>query len=682
MNVMTYQSAEDTDKKSFTFWNCFRLVFIIFFLYLIGDVFYRWDAFKLHSSFSQYLPNVALASIIWSIVAILSSLVVWLPLKAFERIFGYLGLKIKAEHLVLFLFTFVSVAAFAWIVKKIIWSNAQTPLQLKIIVIVCISCIAIFLAWLFRGKAGLWLSAIAERITPLVWLFAICITLSLLIVGFHLWGDTTNRVLPHMVTKSAALEAGEKRPNILLVTFDALFARRMSVYGYNRETTPFMKKWAKSASLFKRTEASSSYTAPTTSSIITGKRVWTHRKYQHDPAAHPLNSNTENLALVLKENGYYTSAYIVNGVASVNALGISSSIDTAPLVTEFFKPGSIEGFIEKYLSLLFGNKFSTYNWIGQDDFIFTVLLRKIDKEVFTTEVPPKLAFNKFLEVMDNNPHKPFFAWIHLFVPHAPYTPPRPFAGTFNSSWELREKNKIYSYNPEIRKYNNKINSDLLPFPEELKEKIKLLRDYYDEFILYSDKQFENFIDDLRKRDWFNNTVIIVSADHGESFYEHNYFQHGSPHLYEQVTNIPLIIKEPDQVEGRIIDDLVEQIDIPATILGLANIPVPSWIEGRSLLPLLRDKELPAKTAISVSLMQNSRTDPITIGTIAVWQDDYKLIHFLDNGRTLLFNLKKDPDELNNLFDKDPGTGQQLLSFINDNLKEVNEKILAEKHKIQ
>jgi arylsulfatase A-like enzyme len=680
MSIMTYQAAEDTAKRSFSFWNCFRLVFIIFFLYLIGDVFYRWDAFKLHSSFSQYLPNVALASIIWSIVALLSSLVVWLPLKVLERILGYLRLKIKAEHLVLFLLTFMSVAAFAWMIKKIIWFNTKTPPQLKIAVIVAITCTAMYLAWLFRRRAGLWFSVIAERITPLVWLFAVCVALSLLVAGYHLWVDTTNQELPHVVT--AVPQADEKRPNILLVTFDALFARRMSVYGYGRETTPFIKKWAQSASVFTRTEAGSSYTAPTTSSIITGKRVWTHRKYQHDPAAHPLKSKTENLALVLKENGYQTSAFIVNGVASVPALGISNSIDYAPSTAEFSKPRSIEGFIEKYLSLLFGSKFSTYNWIGQDDFIFTIWLRKIDKKVFTTEVPPKLAFDRFLEVIDHNPRKPFFAWIHLFVPHAPYTPPRPFAGTFNSSWELREKNKIYSYNPEIRKYNNKINSDLLPFPEELKEKIKLLRDYYDEFILYSDKQFENFIDDLQKRNWFNNTVIIVSADHGESFYEHNYFQHGSPHLYEQVTNVPLIIKEPGQTEGRTIDDLVEQIDIPATILGLANIPVPSWMEGRSLLPLLHDEKLPAKTAIAVSLMQNSRTDPITIGTIAVWQNDYKLIHFLDNGRTLLFNLKKDPDELDNLIDKDADTGQQLLSFIRENLKEVNEKILADKQKIQ
>lgn len=673
---MKNQSTEDNDKKRYTFRHCFRLVFTLFSLYLMGDVFYRWDAFKLHSSFSQYLPNVALASIIWSIVALLISVVLWLLLISFEQVCRYLGMKTKAEHWVLYVFVFVFIAAIAWIGKKIIWFDIETSFQLKLIVLVLTSLIAIPLTWLFRSKAGLWIDTIQERITPLVWLFAICVMLSLLIVGFHLWGKKTSSVFPQLIAKATQAESDKKRPNILLVTFDALFARRMSAYGYDRETTPFIKQWAESASLFMRTEAGASYTSATTSSLMTGKRVWTHRKYSFDTAAHPLKSETENLALELKKNGYYNSAFIVNGAASVPVLGISGSIDTAPLIVEFSDPASVEGLIEKYLFLLFGDKFSNYNWLGQDDFIFTVLLRRIDKKVFITEVPPELAFNKFLEVMDNNPHEPFFAWIHLLTPHAPYAPPKPFAGTFNSSWELREKNKMYSYNLEIRKYT----SNDLPFPEALKEKIKLLGDYYDEFLLYSDKQFEDFIAELQKRTFANNTVIILSADHGESFYEHNYFQHGPPHLYEQVTNIPLIIKEPNQTEGHIIDDLVEQVDIPATILGLAAIPVPSWMEGRSLLPLMHDKELPAKTAISVSMMNNVSADPITKGTIAVWQDDYKLIHYLDNGKSLLFNLRKDPDELTNLFNEDPLIGQRLLVFIKDNIKEVNEKILAEKQK--
>lgn len=670
---MGNQPPKNMDKKSFTFRQWSGLVFTLFSLYFMGDVFYRWDAFKFHSSFSQYLPNVALAFILWSIVAFLSSIVVWLPLKAFEQVCSYSGLKIKTEHLVLYSSVFILMAALAWIGKKTIWTDMETSFQLKLAVIIFMSCAAIPLTWLLRSKAVLWINAIQERIVPLIWLFTILLMLSLPFVGFHMWGNNSNKLISPGVTKSTAAEPDKTRPNFLLVTYDSLTSRNMSVYGYYRETTPFMKKWANTASLFTKTEAGSNYTAATTPGLMSGKRTWTHRKYHHDISAKPLRMDTENLALLLKENGYYNSAFIANVVTPVNALDISRSIDYAPSVIEFTKPASIEGIIEKTLFLLFADHFNTYNWLGQDDFIFTVLLRRIDKKVYTTEFPPELAFNRFLELMDNNPHEPYFAWIHVMPPHAPQAPPPPFNGTFNPSREFREKNDMYSIRPEINKYSSKN----LPFPKEVKRYIELLRDYYDEFILYCDNQFENFIGELQKRNLLENTVIILSADHGESF-EHDYFLHGPDHLYEQVTNIPLIIKEPGQTEGHIIDNIVEQIDIPATILDLAGISVPPWMEGRSLLPLLRGNELPAKTAISMGLYGSVPADPITKGVFAAWEGDYKLVHYLDGGKSLLFNLKKDPGETDNLFNKEPVIGQQLLAFINDNLKEANKKIMAGK----
>ena len=673
MNLTGNQSSKKIDRQYFKFWHWFRLIFTLFSLYLMGDIFYRWDAFKFHSSFSEFLPNVALAWIIWSIVALASSIISWLPLKVFERSCGLFGLKIKISHLMIYLSIFLLLATVSWIGKKIIWSSIETSFQLKLTIIAFISCITVPLAWLLRSKAESWITAIQGRITPLVWLFAICVMFSLAVVSFHMWDTKTSKTIPERTTTSSVSRAGEERQNILLVTFDTLTARDMSVYGYHRETTPFIKSWASTASVFTRTQAGSNYTAATTPSIMTGKRTWTHRKYHHDIAAKPLKTETENLALVMKKNGYYTTAFIQNIVTTVEALGISNSIDLAPSVTMFSKPTSIEGIIEKYLSLLFSEKFTTYNWLGQDDFIFTVLLRRIPQKVSITEFPPELAFNKFFEVMDNVPRKPFFAWIHLMAPHAPQLPPPPFAGIFNPSMELRVQNKQHTFNTKVVRYDSRN----LPWPNEVKTKVTLLRDYYDEFILYCDKQFENFISEVQKRDWSKNTVIILSSDHGESF-EHDYFLHKPTHLYEQVTHIPLIIKEPKQTGAVIIDNLVEQVDIPATILDLADIPVPSWIEGRSVLPLLRNEKLPAKKAISMSLYKNVPADPITKGIIAVWEYDYKLIHYLDKKKSLLFNLKEDPDELNNLFDKETATGTRLLSFIKDNLKEANKRIIAEK----
>lgn len=671
MNLIDKKTAEDT----FTFKNCVSLFFALFSLYLLGDVFYRWDAYRFHSSFSEYLPNVALAFIIWTILALLCSIFLWLLLKTFGGVFRSLGFEIRTEHLMLYLGFVILMAGSAWILKKYIWADVAVSFRVQLVLVVSISLAAITSAWSLRNKAELLFNGLLERIIPLIWLFAICLVLSLLLAGYKMWDGSAGEVTSRNLLRNTVSGSDEKRPNILLVTFDALTSRDMSSYGYSKRTTPFIDKWANNASLFARTKAGSNYTAATTPGLMTGKRTWTHRKYHHDLSAKPVKIDTENIALVMKENGYNNLAYIQNVVTTVKALGISNSIDIAPSVKEFFRPASFEGIIDKYLFLLFGDKFSTYNWIGQDDFIFTVLLRKIPQKVFVNEFPSELVFNKFLKQMDSGPVEPFFAWIHLMPPHAPQLPPPPFAGTFNQSADLREQNKQHTFNAEIVKHD----SNNIAWSDNTRRKVALLRDYYDEFILYCDKQFENFINEIQKREWSKNTVIILSSDHGESF-EHDYFLHKPTHLYEQVTHIPLIIQEPGQKEARVINDLTEQVDIPATILDLAGISLPSWIEGRSLLPLMREAALPDKAVISVSLYKNSPQEPITKGILAVWEGDYKLVHYLEKNKSLLFNLKTDPDELNNLIDKEPVKGDQLLTFLKEHLKEANERIVAEKQK--
>jgi arylsulfatase A-like enzyme len=137
----------------------------------------------------------------------------------------------------------------------------------------------------------------------------------------------------------------------------------------------------------------------------------------------------------------------------------------------------------------------------------------------------------------------------------------------------------------------------------------------------------------------------------------------------------LIIKAPNTNKGQVIDYLAEQIDITPTILEILKIPVPKWMEGRSLLPLLQGESLLPKLAFSMALGSNpSKGHEIKRGTIAVWQDDYKLIHYLDNKKSLLFNLNDDPDELNNLFNEQSNIGNSLLAVIRDNLASANHRI--------
>ena len=100
------------------------------------------------------------------------------------------------------------------------------------------------------------------------------------------------------------------------------------------------------------------------------------------------------------------------------------------------------------------------------------------------------------------------------------------------------------------------------------------------------------------------------------------------------------------------------------------------MEGRSLVPVIRGKELQHRPVFSMNLeSQMSRNHQITGGTIAVWENDYKLIHYLDENRSLLFNLKQDPNELENIVNKEPEVGKRLQAMIQENLRNANKKIM-------
>jgi arylsulfatase A-like enzyme len=194
--------------------------------------------------------------------------------------------------------------------------------------------------------------------------------------------------------------------------------------------------------------------------------------------------------------------------------------------------------------------------------------------------------------------------------------------------------------------------------------------------MYCDKQFGNFLDRLEANNKSGKTIVLLSTDHGEIFTAGE-MGHGGPPR-EAVSHIPLIIRESGQNKQTIINDLVEQIDIPSTVLDMAGIPIPDWMEGRSLVPLLRGKELPDQPAFSVDFQNNRSGEMITQGTVAVYEGDYKLIHDLSKNTSQLFNMRNDPDELNNLIDKEPAIGQRLLGIITEQIKKANQKFIKEK----
>ena len=226
-----------------SFRQLFRLIFVLFSLYLLGDAFYRWDGFNLHSTFIEFIPSVALVSILWSLTALFTSLLVWLLLGSIEWVCHRMGLKITIEQIFVCLSILIILGVLFWKGKKLIWPDVDTTFQTKIIALISVFTITWFLTWLLRNRTGHLIRVINERITPLVWLFGIFLLLSVPLVIYHTWIKDYDKTISQEIAQS--LQSDKKRPNILLVTFDALAARNMSTYGYHRSTTPFITKWSK-----------------------------------------------------------------------------------------------------------------------------------------------------------------------------------------------------------------------------------------------------------------------------------------------------------------------------------------------------------------------------------------------------------------------------------------------------
>ncbi len=654
-----------TAKKSFLI--ILRLVFVLFSLQFIRDAFYKWDGYSYYMRFIEFLPDLSLAFVLWTIIGVILAFALWLIAYGFTKISPRPLKSIRLEHIIVWvifivLLMFIKRTFFGYVdLSGLIGLSHFTTLVIGGVLVAVV-------IWLGRRYIEKILYGLDSRITPVVWLFAFLLVLAVPLSVFKGISSESKYISEGSVHVTSS---DEKRPNIVLVTMDALTALDMQVYGYNRPTTPFISEWAKDAIVFNRAYSSANWTTPGVMSMMTGQRVWTHRAW-YQAYYHPVSNYKNNLARVLKDYGYAVYGFVQNHYAHPEILGIG---DTFLIKDKYHTFWVSSGWWLDELADFFVNRPIVKYWIFTDNLIAKRINSYYFNEMRLTLYHPKKVYNRFLEYISETHlrdrlQQPFFAWLHLLPPHDPFLSPKPYMGLFGDAEKFnsdKEQNKNFNLGAEYK-------------PEKQKD-VDILRKRYDEFILYSDKQFELFLSRLAETIDMSNTIIILSSDHGESFSQ-GFLSHSGPHLYESLVHIPLIIRMHRKTNGKIVDMPVELTDIAPTILELAGIPVPAWMEGRSLLPLIKGKSLEPRPVFSMELIKNRviGNPPITKGTIAVWDGDYKLIYYLSETRseedkkTLLFNLRLDPDETLNLSQQEPKITQSLIKLINENLSNANKKI--------
>jgi arylsulfatase A-like enzyme len=333
-----------------------------------------------------------------------------------------------------------------------------------------------------------------------------------------------------------ALACCSRQPqlNVLVITIDTLRADHLGCYGYARPTSPRLDSFAADAVLFEKVFCQSPETLPSHTSIFTGMYPRTHKAISHESV---VDKKITTLAEVLDGRGYATGAIISSHVLDA-------------------KYGLDQGF-------------KTYEAIH---YMFSDRKRE---EMNQREEDP--TTDEALAWLRTNKEARFFLWIHWFHPHRPYSPPpryrEIFAGNYSgpaaedqNDWTMKAWREQTALPPEDIAY---------------------MRGLYDGEVAFTDVQVGRVLDELASLGVAKNTLVVVTADHGEILYEHEFYFGHDIALYDECTMIPLIMRIPGvKAVHRRIGNLVQSIDILPTILGALGIAGPSEIEGKSLLPLI------------------------------------------------------------------------------------------------
>lgn len=400
-----------------------------------------------------------------------------------------------------------------------------------------------------------------------------------------------------------------KKPNVILFGIDSLRRDRMSSYGYSRLTTPHIDKFAEEGVLFEYHFSPSIPTTPGYASMLTGMDCFGTDvvALRHNG---PLGEHVKTLPELLGEHGYNTTC--VGFTGNPSSRGFQQYLDY-----EAWQPDET-GRCPKAENL---------------------------NEVTIPELK-RLAEDE----------KPFFLFLRHMDPHSPYLPPKPYERIFYGGDEYDPANESLNEMKKFKPFADFLTSWI---PEGCTDS-EYVDAQYDGAIAYMDACIQNILTAVKSLGIEDETIIVITSDHGETLNEHQcWYDHHS--LYEHNLVVPLIIKYPNKLpKGKRISDITLIKDIMPTILELLEIKANISFDGRNLMPLIAGKP------------QEFQQESDFYITECTWMrkhgwrtPEWKLIRALEpdfhfKPEIELYNLIKDPEELNNLADSEPQIVNLLL----------------------
>ena len=445
-------------------------------------------------------------------------------------------------------------------------------------------------------------------------------------------GVYTDQSYTQRVTGSSGL------PNVLLISLDTTRADHLSLYGYARNTTPNLNKFAENAIVFNRAIATGDMTLPTHASIFTGLYPLQHGAHNDPPEfwnARPLSDQFLTLTEILAAHQYLTLGVVSNYGYLGHGLGIPQGFNyydnKIPVV--FLKKVN-----RNYLS----------SWIPE---LLQPFLKHTDYDVIyrDAEIINREVF-KLLDNRSENEPQPFFLFVNYMDPHFPYIPPPPF--------DTRYPGKLEDFDT---KYYSALYEAVLEKRRSVTEaEYKHMVSQYDGEIAYLDYHLGELFARLKASDLFDNTLIIITSDHGEAFGERDLIQHAVS-VYQDQVHVPLVLKFPNSKKFGVINQAVSSVDILPTVLDVLGIEMqlPN-VQGKSLRTINHEENRAVMTESYPDGGLRARHQRFMRIERAVVSGALKLIQSTANKHEL-YDLEKDPNELNNLFEIQAADAEQLTN---------------------
>lgn len=395
------------------------------------------------------------------------------------------------------------------------------------------------------------------------------------------------------------------RPSFVLILIDTLRADHLGAYGYSRPTSPSLDALASRGILFEEAIAAAPWTLPSSMALMTGRLPSSHR-VENDGMR--LSAGIPTLAEVLKSSGYTTSAVV-------------SHI---------------------YVSGLFGfdRGFDRFEDFGLSrDYRFEAGLEPRAEKVSERALQEVRALKG----------RPFFLLVHYFDPHWDYDPPPPYSTRFTGPY-------AGSIRGSYQSFSRYIPPGAVLSPEDRRH----LEDLYDGEIAYTDSQVGRLVEGLRQEGAGEETLVLVTSDHGEEFKEHGSLGHGR-NLYDEVVKVPLIVARlGSRGAPRRVAEQIRGIDLFPTLCELAGAKVPPGVQGKSLVPWLSGGREAARGAVSETIRFDAYRKSYR-------EPGQKIIVRLEDNRREFYDLASDPGERRNLWDgkerRGPLMEQALFSLV-------------------